>query len=190
MDRETRRAPGSRHGGPRCVLTQPHRGAAAARNAGIQAAHGRFVALGDRRYRPRTRAGSRAITRATAPPDTILLVVIGIAAWHRRIRVTPFLRYLNEQGRWVRLRADRRSSRDLPFYFSTRPTPRCTARPRRPRAVRRAVSVRRLGDTEFAYRLKRRDSRIGLRGRRRASRTIIRPASAVCAARNASATPR
>ena len=95
----------SRAGGrPLRLLRQQNRGPAAARNHGVAAAAGALIAfLGDdtvplpdwlalhwaRHRRERERA------EGEGPPR---LAVIGYTAWHPRMRATPFLRFLNEQG--------------------------------------------------------------------------------------------
>jgi glycosyltransferase involved in cell wall biosynthesis len=150
----------ARHGGPRVrVLTQPHRGAAAARNAGIQAARGRIVAfLGDDTVPdPRWLASHHARHRAAGHDP--LFAVIGHVAWHRRIKVTPFLHYLNEQGKQFGY-ALIDDPRDLPFYFfytSNSSLHRETAG-HEPFDERFPYAA--WEDTEFAYRLKRRGLRI------------------------------
>jgi glycosyltransferase involved in cell wall biosynthesis len=83
---------------PARVLAQGNRGPAAARNAGVAAAAGRWVAfLGDDTV-PASGwlAAHRAAHRARG--DDPRLAVIGYTGWHRRLRQTPFLRYINEHG--------------------------------------------------------------------------------------------
>ena len=78
-------------------LAQPNRGPAAARNAGVAAAAGQWVALlGDDTVPSagwlramRDRAVGRADPR---------IAVIGRTEWHARMRVSPFLRHINENG--------------------------------------------------------------------------------------------
>ena len=79
-------------------LRQENRGPAAARNAGVEAAAGTWVAfLGDdtvpasgwlAAHRDAHRRGG----------DDPLQAVIGYTGWHPRMRLNPFLRYINEHG--------------------------------------------------------------------------------------------
>lgn len=83
-------------------LRQQNRGPAAARNGGVAAAAGAYIAfLGDdtvpepdwlARHWARHQGEKR---EAHTPPR---LAVIGYTAWHPRMRLTPFLRFINEQG--------------------------------------------------------------------------------------------
>jgi len=83
---------------PATVRSQDNRGPAAARNAGVAAASGRRVAfLGDDTVpEPGWLAAHRRAHRERG--DRPELAVLGYTGWHRRVAVTPFLRYLNEQG--------------------------------------------------------------------------------------------
>jgi len=83
---------------PARVLSRPARGPAAARNEGVAAAAGRLVAfLGDDTVpAPGWLAAHRQAHQRRGDPDE--LAVIGYTAWHRRMRLTPFLRYINEHG--------------------------------------------------------------------------------------------
>jgi glycosyltransferase involved in cell wall biosynthesis len=85
-------------------LQQENRGPAAARNRGVAAAAGARIAfLGDdtvpepdwlaRHWDRAQQAGGRG-----AAADASHLAVLGYTAWHPRMRLTPFLRYINEQG--------------------------------------------------------------------------------------------
>src|SRR4051812_19039811 len=80
------------------ALLEDHQGPAAARNAGVRAAHGELVAfLGDDTVpAPGWLAAHVAAhaSRAVRAP----LAVIGYTAWHPSMRTTPFLRYINEHG--------------------------------------------------------------------------------------------
>lgn len=86
----------SRH--PARVLTQANAGPAAARNAAVEIACGRWVAfLGDDTV---PAAGWLAAMRAALGRrgDLANLGVLGYTAWHEAMRLTPFLRYINEHG--------------------------------------------------------------------------------------------
>jgi glycosyltransferase involved in cell wall biosynthesis len=80
------------------TLRQANRGPAAARNAGVRAAQGRIVAfLGDDTVPvPGWLAEHDARRRGLQAPDRV--AVVGYTAWHRRMRVTPLLDHLNENG--------------------------------------------------------------------------------------------
>jgi len=80
------------------ILCQENRGPAAARNAGVEAASGRWVAfLGDDTVpEPGWLAAHRRAHRER--DDAPELAVLGFTGWHPRITVTPFLHYINEQG--------------------------------------------------------------------------------------------
>lgn len=98
------------------VLTQENRGPAAARNTGVAVAAGRWVAfLGDDTV-PATGwlAAHRAAHRLRG--DDPHLAVIGYTGWHPRMRLNPFLRYINEQGLQFGY-ALIRDPEDVPFNF-------------------------------------------------------------------------
>ena len=80
------------------VLTQENAGPAAARNTGVAVAAGRWVAfLGDDTVPARgwLAAHREAHRRRGDDPH---LAVLGYTGWHPRMRLTPFLRYINEHG--------------------------------------------------------------------------------------------
>ncbi|MEM9557016.1 MAG: glycosyltransferase family 2 protein [Acidobacteriota bacterium] len=83
---------------PARVLRQENAGPAAARNRGVEAARGEIVAfLGDDTVpAPNWLASHDAARRAR--PEIDRLAVIGYTGWHRRMRLDPFLRYINEHG--------------------------------------------------------------------------------------------
>jgi glycosyltransferase involved in cell wall biosynthesis len=80
------------------VLRQANQGPAAARNAGVAAARGELVAfLGDDTVPdPGWLAAHLAAHRSR--PERAPLAVLGYTGWHPRMRLTPFLRYINEHG--------------------------------------------------------------------------------------------
>jgi glycosyltransferase involved in cell wall biosynthesis len=82
---------------PHRVLTQAASGPAVARNAGVAAASGRWVAfLGDDTVpRPEWLRIHREAHRQRGDGR---LAVIGYTAWHPRMRRTRFLDYINEYG--------------------------------------------------------------------------------------------
>lgn len=83
---------------PSIVLRQDQLGPAAARNAGVAAAGGERIAfLGDDTVPSPTWLASHARAHDERGRDA-LLAVVGHTRWHRRMRVTPFLDYLNERG--------------------------------------------------------------------------------------------
>ncbi len=98
------------------VLRQDNRGPAAARNRGVTAAAGALVAfLGDDTVpEPGWLAAHWAVHQEAR--DGALLAAIGYTAWHSRMRLTRFLRYINEQGPQFgyALIAD---PRNVPFNF-------------------------------------------------------------------------
>jgi glycosyltransferase involved in cell wall biosynthesis len=98
------------------VLTQENRGPAAARNTGVVVAAGHWVAfLGDDTV---PAVGWLAAHRAAhrRHGDDLHLAVIGYTGWHPRMRLTPFLRYINEHGLQFGY-ALIRDPEDVPFNF-------------------------------------------------------------------------
>ena len=98
------------------VFTQENRGPAAARNTGVAVSAGRWVAfLGDDTV---PAVGWLAAHRAAhrRHGDDLHLAVIGYTGWHPRMRVTPFLRYINEHGLQFGY-ALIRDPEDVPFNF-------------------------------------------------------------------------
>jgi GT2 family glycosyltransferase len=98
------------------VFTQENRGPAAARNTGVAVAAGRWVAfLGDDTVpAPGWLAAHRAAHRRHG--DAPHLAVLGYTGWHRRMRLNPFLRYVNEHGLQFGY-ALIRNPEDVPFNF-------------------------------------------------------------------------
>jgi len=83
---------------PARVLRQPNRGPAAARNLGLRAAAGRWVAfLGDDTV-PASDWLARHREAHRRRGDAADLAVLGYTRWHPRIRTSPFLDYINEYG--------------------------------------------------------------------------------------------
>ena len=84
---------------PTKVVRQSHSGPAAARNRGVETAVGRWVAfLGDDTVpSPQWLAYHLAAQHQGRKGDETVAVV-GYTGWHPRIRVTAFIRYLNEYG--------------------------------------------------------------------------------------------
>ncbi len=83
---------------PLRVLSQENRGPAAARNTGVAVSGGRWVAfLGDDTV---PAIGWLAAHHAAhrSHGDDPHLAVLGYTGWHPRMRLTPFLRYINEHG--------------------------------------------------------------------------------------------
>jgi glycosyltransferase involved in cell wall biosynthesis len=83
---------------PLRILTQENRGPAAARNTGVAVAQGQWVAfLGDDTVpSPGWLAAHREAHRRHG--DDLHVAVLGYTGWHARMRLNPFLRYINEHG--------------------------------------------------------------------------------------------
>lgn len=80
------------------IVRQANRGPAAARNRGVLEARAPRVAfLGDDTVPEPAWLAAHAAAHAKFGDDPYR-AVIGYTAWHRRMRLTPFLRYINEFG--------------------------------------------------------------------------------------------
>lgn len=80
------------------VLRQANQGPAAARNRGVASAQGALVAfLGDDTV-PSAGWLARHMEAHDARRSAAPVAVIGHTAWHPRMRLTPFLRYINDHG--------------------------------------------------------------------------------------------
>jgi glycosyltransferase involved in cell wall biosynthesis len=98
------------------TFLQKNHGPAAARNTGVAAASGRWVAfLGDDTVPDAgwLRAHREAHRRRGDDPR---LAVLGYTRWHPRMRLTPFLRYINEHGLQFGYSLIR-DPEDVPFNF-------------------------------------------------------------------------
>jgi len=83
---------------PSRIVVQDNRGPAAARNRGVAEARGERVAfLGDDTVPDPGWLAAHA-RAAGARPGESLLGVIGYTRWHPRMRLNPFLRYINDHG--------------------------------------------------------------------------------------------
>ncbi len=101
---------------PAAVLRQERSGPAAARNAGVAAARGERIAfLGDDTVPAPSWLAEHARAHRERG-DSPLLAVLGRTRWHRRIRVTPFLDYLNEGGQQFGYGLIR-GGEEIPFNF-------------------------------------------------------------------------
>jgi glycosyltransferase involved in cell wall biosynthesis len=98
------------------IHSQANAGPAAARNTGVAIAAGRWVAfLGDDTVpEPGWLAAHREAHRKRG--DDPHLAVIGYTGWHPRMRLTPFLRYINEHGLQFGY-ALIKDPEDVPFNF-------------------------------------------------------------------------
>lgn len=81
------------------VLRQENRGPAAARNAGVAAARAPLVAfLGDDTVPSPGWLGAHLAAHRARHGDPRPVAVLGYTGWHPRMRLNPFLRYINEHG--------------------------------------------------------------------------------------------
>ena len=84
---------------PLAVLTQENRGPAAARNAGVAAAAAPLVAfLGDDTVPSPGWLAAHLEAHRERSADHRPTAVLGYTGWHRRTRLNPFLKYINEHG--------------------------------------------------------------------------------------------
>ncbi len=84
---------------PHQVLQQENSGPALARNRGVEAAQGRYVAfLGDDTVPERGWLATHHQARTGRESSGDELAILGYTAWHPRMRLDPFLRYINEYG--------------------------------------------------------------------------------------------
>jgi glycosyltransferase involved in cell wall biosynthesis len=107
-------------------LQQANRGPAAARNRGVEAASTPWIAfLGDdtvpepdwlSRHWARLQGGAIDAGAAAEEAESSHLAVIGYTDWHPRMRLTPFLRFINEQGHQFGY-ALIRDPENVPFNF-------------------------------------------------------------------------
>jgi glycosyltransferase involved in cell wall biosynthesis len=101
---------------PARVICQQNRGPAAARNAGVAVASGDRVAfLGDDTV-PTTGWLATHVRAHRERGGGEELAVIGYTRWHPRVRLNPFLRYINEYGLQFGYRLIDRPE-DVPFNF-------------------------------------------------------------------------
>jgi glycosyltransferase involved in cell wall biosynthesis len=98
------------------VVNQKNKGPASARNRGIELATGKKMAfLGDDTIPAEGWLAAHHRTHSSREnPDN--LVVIGYTTWHPRIRITRFLRYINERGLQFGYSLIE-NSQDVPFHF-------------------------------------------------------------------------
>lgn len=83
----------------RRVLHQENRGPAAARNAGVERAEAPLVAfLGDDTVPSAGWLAAHAEGHRRRTDDPRPTAVLGYTGWHPRMRLDPFLRYINENG--------------------------------------------------------------------------------------------
>lgn len=140
------------------VIVQPNRGPAAARNRGVEVASGRRVAfLGDDTVPSSGWLAAHHDAHRRRPEG--LVAVLGYTGWHPRMRLDPFLRYVNEYGlQFGYALID--DPEDVPFnffYTSNVSLPR-SALLEEPFDLRFPYAA--WEDIELAYRLKKRGLRL------------------------------
>jgi glycosyltransferase involved in cell wall biosynthesis len=112
---------------PLTVLSQENRGPAAARNAGVEAAAAELVAfLGDDTVPSPGWLAAHLEAHRRRRDDPRPTAVLGYTGWHPRMRLNPFLRYVNEHGLQFgyALIDDREEVRFNFFYTSNLSLPR------------------------------------------------------------------
>lgn len=149
---------------PAEFLSQENAGPALARNRGVEAARGRRVAfLGDDTV-PSSgwlREHARAAEEHAADPDgdEPLLGVIGYTGWHPRMRLDPFLRYINEHGLQFGY-ALIEDPEDVPFNFLYTSNLSLPRRALLEEPFDLSFPYAAWEDTELGYRLKKRGLRL------------------------------
>ncbi len=144
---------------PTRVLEQENQGPGVARNHGVAEARGTWVAfLGDDTVPSTGWLATHDRARAQRP-NAETLAVIGYTAWHRRMRLNPFLRYINEYGLQFGY-ALIENPEDVPFnfFYTSNLTLSRTLLLAEPFDVRFPYAA--WEDTELSYRLEKRGLRL------------------------------